>query len=61
MWMGVSILPLLVRLGLIHVVIVYGTNSLPMEMARALREQEREERILGSKLVLASRIAYTAL
>ncbi|KAF8431979.1 hypothetical protein BGX38DRAFT_1227572 [Terfezia claveryi] len=60
MWMGISVFPLLLRLGLIHVVIVYGTNSLSMETLQALNEGEMEERILGSKVVLATRITYAA-
>lgn len=60
MWMGFSVILLLVRLGLIHIVIVYGTNSLSIAKALALDEQAREQRILGSKLVLASRIVYAA-
>ncbi|KAF8417143.1 hypothetical protein EV426DRAFT_540687, partial [Tirmania nivea] len=60
-WMGLSVIPLLLRLGLIHVVIFYGTNSLSMEMAWPLEEEESmDRRILGSKSVLASRITYTA-
>ncbi|RPB29266.1 hypothetical protein L211DRAFT_882255, partial [Terfezia boudieri ATCC MYA-4762] len=60
MWMGISVFPLIFRLGLIHVVIVYGTNSLSVEMLQALNEGEKEERILGSKVVLATRITYAA-
>ena len=59
-WMGFSVVPLFVRLGLIHVVIVYGTNQAPMGM-RILGGNAKEEMILGSKFVLASRIVYPAL
>lgn len=61
MWMGISAVPLLLRLGLIHVVIVNGTNAISMETARSLDGEALEGRVLGSKLVLASRISYSAL
>ena len=61
MWMGLSVIPLLARLGLIHVVITYGTNSVSEVTEQTLGQEAREQRILGSKLVLVSRIVYPAL
>ena len=63
MWMGISIIPLLLRLGVIHVVLLYGTNSIagnPAKMAR-LTPEEITQRILGSQMVIVSRIGHPAL
>lgn len=56
-WMGVSLVPLLLRLGVSHIVIVNGTST----TAQASSGDVEERRILGSKLVLVSRVLYPAL
>lgn len=56
--MACSIIPLLARMGLVHLVLVYGTNNADTTGLTSLQMQHRE---LGSKLVLASRIMYAAL
>lgn len=62
-WMGISLGPLLVRLGLIHVVLVYGTNNIDFDEVNVLEmgQREVEQRIIGSKMILASRIFYAGL
>lgn len=60
-WMGFSVIPMLVRLGLVHMVLVYGTNAVDEEELLLLSPLDIERRELGSHLVLVSRIAYAAL
>ena len=56
--MGIAILPLFARMGLVHIILRYGTNN---QIANDLTSVEIWERSTGSKLVLASRILYAAL
>ncbi|TIA74972.1 hypothetical protein D6C76_06152 [Aureobasidium pullulans] len=53
--MALSLIPLLARMGLIHVVLMYGTNNVQSEN---LTDYEIYLRQIGSKLVLAARINY---
>ena len=53
--MALSLFPLLARMGLVHVILLYGTNNV---LTAGLTEQQIQHRVLGSKLVLASRITY---
>ncbi|PNS14926.1 hypothetical protein CAC42_2155 [Sphaceloma murrayae] len=50
-----SIIPLLIRMGLIHVVLLFGTNNVDTAGLTPLQIQKREH---GSRLVLAARIFY---
>lgn len=50
-----SIAPLLIRMGLVHVVLIWGTNN---TKTVGLTNIEIEHRSTGSKIVLASRIFY---
>lgn len=64
--MLISIVPLILRMGLIHVVLVYGTNNiggLSLEKQRSIVESPLsvERRVMGSKAVLGSRVFYAAL
>ena len=59
LWMGFSIAPLLLRLGFVHVVLIYGTNNVPNP--ESLSPEQIDLRVIGSKMVLASRIWYAAL
>ncbi|KAF1956965.1 hypothetical protein CC80DRAFT_411680 [Byssothecium circinans] len=54
--MALSVIPLMARMGLIHVVLIYGTNNADMgglEDPGKIRHRE-----IGSKIVLAARIFY---
>lgn len=53
--MLLAIVPLLVRMAFVHVVLVYGTNNTTVD---ALTGDDVRRRIIGSRLVLASRIMY---
>ncbi|KAI5248037.1 hypothetical protein E4T42_05792 [Aureobasidium subglaciale] len=53
--MALSLIPLLARMGLVHVILMYGTNNV---QAAHLTDYEIYLRQIGSKLVLASRINY---
>jgi len=55
--MALSIIPLMVRMGLVHVVLIWGTNNATGNFSA----QEIRNRAIGSRLVLASRIFYAAL
>ena len=52
-----SMVPLLVRMGLVHVVLIYGTNNTTTE---GLTHEQILHRETGSKVVLAARIFYAA-
>jgi hypothetical protein len=57
--MAWSILPLVARMGCIHVVLIYGTNNVDIsDLTDPVRIHRRE---IGSKCVLAARIFYAML
>lgn len=53
------LIPLYMRMGLVHVVLVYGTNNNDFSQT-TLTDDEIRRRTIGSGLVLASRICYSA-
>ncbi|KAI5838852.1 hypothetical protein DFP73DRAFT_248890 [Morchella snyderi] len=59
-WMGISLAPLFIRLGIIHMVLVYGTNNIDFDKINVMgmSEEEMHRRVVGSKLILASRVVY---
>jgi hypothetical protein len=65
-WMLVSLIPLVMRQGLVHVVLVNGTNNIggfSIETQRAIVNDpfQVDRREMGSKAVLGTRILYAAL
>lgn len=56
--MALSIIPLLARMALVHLVLLWGTNN---TITTGLNPSNIRHREVGSKLVLASRIMYAAL
>ena len=56
--MAWSLIPLLARMGLVHVVLIWGTNN---TTSKGLTPLEIHHREIGSRLVLASRIMYAML
>jgi hypothetical protein len=52
-----TLIPLAIRMGLVHAILIYGTNN---AVTTGLSADEISKRITGSKLVLASRIFYAA-
>lgn len=60
-WMGVSLGPLLVRLGLVHIVLKYGTNNINYDNIGGMSPAQIQQRVIGSKLILLSRISYAGL
>lgn len=56
--MAVSVIPLLIRMGLVHVVLIYGTNNTNADGLTSVQIHHRE---IGSKLVLGARIFYALL
>lgn len=63
LWMAMSLVPLIIRLGVIHVVLVYGTNNFENRESaiKNMTTVDINRRVLGSKLILASRIFYAGL
>lgn len=57
-WMAASAVPLMIRVGLVHAVLVLGTNNVD---STGMGEEEVRRRELGSRLVLASRVMYAVL
>ena len=55
--MAASIIPLMTRMALVHVILIWGTNNTVSDGLSLLDVRHRE---IGSKLVLASRIFYAA-
>lgn len=53
--MAWSLIPLLIRMALVHVILLYGTNNV---LTEGLTERQIYHRSIGSRLVLASRIFY---
>lgn len=56
--MMASIIPLLIRMALVHVILIWGTNNTKTE---GLTEVEVQHREIGSRLVLGARIFYAIL
>ena len=56
--MALAIIPLMVRMGLVHVILLFGTNNI---QTMGLSPESIERRKIGSGLVLASRICYAAV
>jgi hypothetical protein len=56
---ALAIVPLLLRMGLVHVILTYGTNN--SELPADASDEELHRRAIGSGLVLASRILYAAV
>lgn len=50
-----TIAPLFIRMGLVHVILLFGTNN---TVTFGLSDEAIHRRIIGSKLVLASRLFY---
>lgn len=57
-WMAATAVPLMIRMGLIHAVLILGTNNAD---TTGMTDEEVRKRVLGSKLVLAARVWYTVL
>jgi len=55
--MALSIIPLFIRMSLIHVVMLYGTNNVDLADVSPSQYNERE---IGSRLVLGARVFYAA-
>src|ERR1700743_2891115 len=52
-----SIIPLMIRMALVHVILIWGTNNTKTGGMTSLQIHHRE---IGSRLVLAARIFYAA-
>jgi hypothetical protein len=54
-----ALIPLFLRMAVVHVVLLYGTNNVDVGDLN-LTEEEIHRRSIGSQLVLASRVFYPA-
>ncbi|RYO85777.1 hypothetical protein DL766_008086 [Monosporascus sp. MC13-8B] len=58
---ALAIIPLFLRMGCVHLILLYGTNNTRFSAHRLpLPDEEMRRRTIGSGLVLASRIFYAA-
>ncbi|KAK4542014.1 hypothetical protein LTR36_007214 [Oleoguttula mirabilis] len=57
--MMLSLIPLLIRMGFVHVILLYGTNNIET-VGYHFTDTQLQERSTGSRLVLAARIFYAA-
>ncbi|KAK8079802.1 hypothetical protein PG997_007620 [Apiospora hydei] len=55
---ALALIPLFLRMGCVHVILIYGTNN--TQLPSGLSEEEIQRRSVGSGLVLASRTLYAA-
>jgi hypothetical protein len=55
--MALALIPLFLRMGLVHVVLLWGTNN---TVTAGLSELDIHRRSIGSRAVLAARIMYAA-
>lgn len=53
------LIPMYIRMGLVHVILLFGTNNVDLS-GRVPSAEELRRRAIGSGLVLASRIFYSA-
>jgi hypothetical protein len=56
---ALALIPLYMRIGVVHTVLIYGTNNVQLEGVH-LSEEELHKRRVASGLVLFSRILYAA-
>ncbi len=56
---ALALIPLFLRMGCVHVILVYGTNNAQLEDA-GLSDEDLHKRSIASGLVLLSRILYAA-
>lgn len=56
---ALALIPLFLRIGCAHVVLLWGTNNVDLE-GTSLSEAEIAHRVTGSRVVLACRIFYAA-
>jgi hypothetical protein len=57
-WLAFAcLIPLLIRMAFVHLVLLYGTNNMQTD---GVSEDIIQQRVIGSRLVLGSRIFYAA-
>lgn len=56
---ALALIPLYLRMGCVHVILIYGTNNAQLDGAN-LSEEELHKKAIASGLVLLSRILYAA-
>lgn len=57
-WMMASAIPLLARMGFVHVILIWGTNNTKLV---GLTSGDIRHREIGSRMVLAARVFYAVL
>jgi hypothetical protein len=56
---ALALIPLLLRMGCVHVILLYGTNNARLDDA-TLSDEDLHHRSVASGLVLLSRVLYAA-
>lgn len=56
---ALALVPLFLRMGCVHVILIYGTNNAQLEDA-GLSDEDLRKRSAASGLVLLSRVLYAA-
>lgn len=56
---ALALVPMFMRMGCVHVILIYGTNNAQLEGA-GLSDEDLHKRSVASGLVLLSRILYAA-
>lgn len=56
---ALALVPLFLRMGCLHVILIYGTNNVRLDGA-GLSDEQLHQRSIGSGLVLLSRVLYAA-
>lgn len=55
-----ALIPLVLRAACVHFVLKYGTNNIDLK-GLDLSDEDIEKRVIGSRLVMASRIFYASM
>ena len=56
---ALALVPLFLRMGFVHVILIYGTNNAQLQGA-GLSDEQLHKRSIASGLVLLSRVLYAA-
>jgi hypothetical protein len=56
---ALALIPLLLRMGCVHVILTYGTNNAQLDGA-GLSDEDLHRKSISSGLVLLSRVLYAA-
>ncbi|KAK4238617.1 hypothetical protein C8A03DRAFT_14949 [Achaetomium macrosporum] len=61
LYAAAALIPLFMRMGFVHPILVYGTNNVLVDKLAALSDDEIYRRSIASRLVLVSRVLHAAI